>query len=118
MTRSRRPAATIHPLGPSRSLPLGPDQVRALDAEGRRIVATVVDTPNLRDYIGEALWQLGRHEEAIAEWRRAWGPDSPGVQAYERGFAAGGPQEALLAHAEQMATQASTRPVNPFGNPS
>ena len=83
-------------------------------AEGRRIVATVVDTPNLRDYIGEALWHLGRPEEAIAEWHQAWGPDSPAVRAFESGLAAGGPQGAMLALAEELATRAATKPVNPF----
>jgi serine/threonine-protein kinase len=82
--------------------------------EGRRILEAEIDTANIRTYIAESLWQLGRYDEALEEWRQAWGAQSSGVQAYETGYAQGGPRGALLARAEELATTAQSRPVNPF----
>lgn len=53
--------------------------------------------------LAAALWQLGRRQEALAEYRRAW-TNPKLLEATVRGEATGGPAGALHAAADQGAT--------------
>ncbi len=82
--------------------------------EGREAVRLGVETPEIRDSVGLALWQLGRHEEALTEWREASGANDAALQELARGYAEGGPRGGMLARAEGLAAAAESSPVNPF----
>ncbi len=82
--------------------------------EGRGALDAGVGGNIIRLYMGHALWFLGRHEEAIEEWRIGRGAESPSVQALEGGYAEGGPREAMLAVGDWLVAASANRPVDPF----
>ena len=42
--------------------------------EARGLLASCPDVSNARHFLAKALWMTGRHEEAIADFGRLWGP--------------------------------------------
>jgi len=50
--------------------------------------------------LGDLLWREGKHEEALAEYRVAMGPDA--FRTFEQGFRQGGSRGASVAYAERL----------------
>jgi TolB-like protein/predicted Ser/Thr protein kinase len=82
--------------------------------EGAQMLELFPTSTGIRDYLALSLWQLGRYEDALDQYRRSWGADSEFVQALERGYAEGGPKAAIRARADQLAALSESRPVNPL----
>jgi hypothetical protein len=55
---------------------------------------------------GQALWNLGRYDEAMAEYKAVYGPDDVSFKAFETALARSGPQAALRSRAEFLLHQA------------
>jgi len=83
--------------------------------EGLRMVELFPQQAGVHDNLGSALWNAGRYQEALAEYRLAWGADSTRLQLMEAGFAEGGPQAAMLAAATYLVSVADAGSPNPFG---
>jgi tetratricopeptide (TPR) repeat protein len=86
---------------------------RAVD-EGRRMVRLFPQQPTAHNVLGNALWFLGRYEDAFAAYRIAWGEDSESLRVMEAGFAEGGPQAAKLARANLRVSASLSSNVNPL----
>ncbi len=70
--------------------------------------------PFLRPFLGHALWCKGRHNEALAEYGKAWGTNSPSWQALRQGYAAGGPRAAKRSLADYEARHFAEGRFNPM----
>jgi serine/threonine-protein kinase len=81
-------------------------------AEGRRTLDKFPGFRNPHLVIGDALWALGRYEEALTEYEASWGPESFRIfkEAFERFGLKGAPK----AVADHLAERAKTRPVPPL----
>jgi len=62
--------------------------------------------------MGNALWSLGRYDEALAEYEMSWGPES--FQIFSQGFDRLGPKGAMKAMADRLVEQSKTQPVGPL----
>ena len=101
-----------HPLSPMAAMPAVAHRyfLRRYDeaiAEGRRALAVIPEATAIHTYVGNALWQNGRYDEALAEYGLAWPPDA--IDALARGYATGGPRAASKALADYLA---KARPGN------
>jgi len=71
--------------------------------EGQKAIAeqpeVMVDLP----YYSEALWLKGKHEEALAAYKRTWGRDEELLRAMNRGFSESGYTGAILSLANALA---------------
>jgi len=56
-----------------------------------------------RQIIRDLLWQKGRYEESLSEFRKSWGKDKIFLNAIEQGYQRSGPQGAILSLAESVA---------------
>jgi tetratricopeptide (TPR) repeat protein len=68
----------------------------------------------IRPFLGSALWQQGRYEEALAEYGKAWGTNSPSWQALARGFSQGGARAAKRSLADYEAQHFVEGRFNPM----
>ena len=76
-------------------------------AEARRAIKALPQlAPTAHRVSGQALWNLGRYDEAMAEYKAAYGPDDVSFKAFEAVFARSGPQAALRSRAEFLLHQA------------
>jgi serine/threonine protein kinase/tetratricopeptide (TPR) repeat protein len=82
--------------------------------EGIEIMELFPDSRGIRGFIADALWMLDRHDEALEQYRQAWGEDADFVQMLERGLAEGGPGAAQRARGEQLAAMAESQPMDPI----
>jgi serine/threonine protein kinase/TolB-like protein len=74
--------------------------------EGHRTRTLGIESGASEYFMGWALWLKGEYEAALTQWReRVYGPESDISQAMDRGYAEGGPQGAMLAHAELAASR-------------
>jgi TolB-like protein/tetratricopeptide (TPR) repeat protein len=56
-----------------------------------------------QEFVVFSLWQLGRYDEALNEFRALWSHDPGMIRAVEEGYAAAGPQGAMRAAADHAA---------------
>ena len=82
--------------------------------EGRRLLAAVPEAKGVHAYIGHALWQTGRYDEAIAEYRLATPGHSAWADTLARGYAQGGARAASRALAEHLEARARSEWVDPI----
>lgn len=81
-------------------------------AEGRKMLDKFPGFRNPHPVIGDALWALGRYEEALAEYEASWGPES--FRIFKEAFERLGPKGAPKAVADHLTERAKTRPVQPL----
>ncbi len=74
-------------------------------SEGRRMIASGATVIGIHDYVARALWLLGRHEEALSEWKLApsAGDSSSNI---DRVYRQEGARAFLLSKAEAAAASA------------
>jgi TolB-like protein len=82
--------------------------------EGRRTVDTFPGFTTPHGPIGDALWALGRYEEALAEYSVYWGPESDSFRTFKEAFDRLGPTRAPKELAVRLAERAETEPINPL----
>jgi len=81
--------------------------------EGRRAHEMSPDVPG-HGVIGDALWELGRYQEALAEYEVDWGPESDRFRVFREAFERLGPQGAPKELADRLAERAETEPISPL----
>jgi TolB-like protein len=82
--------------------------------EGIGIVELFPESRGIHGFIGDALWMLGRYDDALERYRAGWGEEDESVKTLERGLAEGGPRTAQSAMGEELAAMAESRPVDPI----
>jgi serine/threonine-protein kinase len=83
-------------------------------AEGRRTLEKFPEFTSPHGPIGDALWALGRYEEALAEYEVRWGPGSDSFRVFSEGFERAGPKGASKALADRLAERSKTEPIGPM----
>ena len=84
-------------------------------AEGRRATAAFPKLGIVHGLLGEALWRTGKYDEAIAEYRLAYGSDSEILRLFETEFRRSGAKAALKVWADRRAAEAEAGRGSPFG---
>jgi TolB-like protein/Tfp pilus assembly protein PilF len=85
-------------------------------AECRRLMARDPEYFGLRSWFADALWHHGDREASVAEQRKEWETNHTGlVEALDRGYAEGGPEEALRAVARERASGSTAKLYKPLG---
>jgi tetratricopeptide (TPR) repeat protein len=83
--------------------------------EGRRTLEKFPGFTNPHGAIGDALWVLGRYQEALAEYEASWGPESDSFRTFSEAFERLGPQGAPKVVADRLAERAETETIHPIG---
>jgi tetratricopeptide (TPR) repeat protein len=79
--------------------------------EGRQTLELFPDFSSPHQQIGNALWVLGRYEEALAEYEIRWGPESDSFRVFSEAFARAGPKGAFNALADRLAERSKTEAI-------
>jgi serine/threonine-protein kinase len=79
--------------------------------KGRR-THDIFPDPFGRGVIGDALWELGRYQEALTEYEVYWGPESDSFRTFRGAFERVGPQGAPKELADRLAERAETEPIH------
>ncbi len=82
--------------------------------EGKQMVELFPDSTGIRNYDAHSLWELGRYEEALEQFAQGWGADSELVQTLTRVYPEEGPEAALRAYADRLATLTESSSVSPL----
>jgi serine/threonine-protein kinase len=80
--------------------------------ESQKMLELDPDFPGARGFLRQALWHKGMYEEALAEYRKAWGYDEEIAEALERGYAESDPKGAMRELAQALAARAQTKDVS------
>jgi serine/threonine-protein kinase len=83
-------------------------------AEGRQMLEKFPDSTSPHQQIGNALWALGRYEEALAEYEIRWGPESDSYRVFSEAFERAGPNGASKALADRLAERSKTEAIGPM----
>ena len=83
-------------------------------ADGRRMLDKFPTTRSPHGVIGDALWALGRYEEALAQNKVGWGPENDSFRAFEEAFERSGPEAASKALADRLAETSENEPIHPL----
>ena len=82
--------------------------------EGRQTLEKFPDFSSPHLQIGDALWALGRYEEALAEYEIRWGPESDSFRVFSEAFERAGPKGASKALADRLAERSKTEAIGPM----
>jgi tetratricopeptide (TPR) repeat protein len=83
-------------------------------AEGRQMLEKFPGSTRPHQQIGNALWALGRYEEALAEYEIRWGPESESFRVFSEAFERAGPKGAAKALADRLAERSKTEAIGPM----
>jgi tetratricopeptide (TPR) repeat protein len=83
--------------------------------EARLLLESDSNFPLVREFLVEALWIRGEHDEALRLLRERWSVRAPEIlDALDRGYRESGPSGAVLAIGDFLASEARAKPANPM----
>jgi TolB-like protein len=82
--------------------------------EGRQTLDKFPDFRSPHGRMGDALWVLGRYEEALAEYKARWGPESDSFRTFSEAFERSGPAGAWKELADRLVERARPETIHPI----
>ena len=82
--------------------------------EGRRTLERFREFRGAHSVIGNALWALGRYNDALAEYEVSWGAESEYFRVFKAAFERLGPNGAPKAQADRFVEMAKTQDIDPL----